>query len=104
MEKTGIHFKTDVFAAVAVVDAKAPYYQFDKTTGDMSLTHLNLTSLGPGYALGGKGEKIGMHKKKVASEASRAEVWEGERLVKGPPPFPSPQATDIFFLLLRFLL
>ena len=24
-EKTGIHFKTDVFAAVAVVDAKAPY-------------------------------------------------------------------------------
>ena len=23
-EKTGIHFKTDVFAAVAVVDAKAP--------------------------------------------------------------------------------
>ena len=45
-----------------------------------------------------------MHKKKVASEASRAEVWEGERLVKGPPPFPSPQATDIFFLLLQFLL
>ena len=26
IEKTGIHFKTDVFAAVAVVDAKAPYY------------------------------------------------------------------------------
>ena len=25
IEKTGIHFKTDVFAAVAVVDAKAPY-------------------------------------------------------------------------------
>ena len=24
-EKTGIHVKTDVFAAVAVVDAKAPY-------------------------------------------------------------------------------
>ena len=24
--KTGIHFKTDVFAAVAVVDAKASYY------------------------------------------------------------------------------
>ena len=24
-EITGIHFKTDVFAAVAVVDAKAPY-------------------------------------------------------------------------------
>ena len=24
IEKTGIHFKTDVFAAVAVVDAKAP--------------------------------------------------------------------------------
>ena len=28
IEKTGIHFKTDVFAAAAVpvVDAKAPYY------------------------------------------------------------------------------
>ena len=26
IEKTRIHFKTDVFAAVAVVDAKAPYY------------------------------------------------------------------------------
>ena len=25
IEKTGIHFKTDIFAAVAVVDAKAPY-------------------------------------------------------------------------------
>ena len=25
MKKTGIHFKTDVFAAVAVVDAKAPF-------------------------------------------------------------------------------
>ena len=25
IEKTRIHFKTDVFAAVAVVDAKAPY-------------------------------------------------------------------------------
>ena len=25
IEKTGIHFKTDVFAAVAVVDAKASY-------------------------------------------------------------------------------
>ena len=25
MEKTGIHFKTDVFTAVAVIDAKAPY-------------------------------------------------------------------------------
>ena len=24
VEKTGIHFKTDVFATVAVVDAKAP--------------------------------------------------------------------------------
>ena len=24
IERTGIHFKTDVFAAVAVVDAKAP--------------------------------------------------------------------------------
>ena len=24
IEKTGIHFKTDVFAAVAVVDAKVP--------------------------------------------------------------------------------
>ena len=24
IEKTGIHFKTDVFAAVAVIDAKAP--------------------------------------------------------------------------------
>ena len=26
IEKAGIHFKTDVFAAVTVVDAKAPYY------------------------------------------------------------------------------
>ena len=26
IEKTGIHFKSDVFAAVAVVDTKAPYY------------------------------------------------------------------------------
>ena len=26
IKKTGIHFKTDVFAAVAVVDAKAAYY------------------------------------------------------------------------------
>ena len=26
IEKTGIHFKTDVFAAVAVVDAKAPNF------------------------------------------------------------------------------
>ena len=26
IEKTEIHFKTDVFAAVAVVDAKAPYF------------------------------------------------------------------------------
>ena len=26
IEKTGIHFKTDVFAAVAVVDAKAPCF------------------------------------------------------------------------------
>ena len=25
-EKTPIHFKSDVFAAVAVVDAKTPYY------------------------------------------------------------------------------
>ena len=25
IEKMGIHFKTDVFAAVAIVDAKAPY-------------------------------------------------------------------------------
>ena len=25
-KKKGIHFKTDVFAAVAIVDAKAPYY------------------------------------------------------------------------------
>ena len=25
IEKTGIHFKTDIFAAVAVVDAKALY-------------------------------------------------------------------------------
>ena len=30
IEKTGIHFKTDVFAAVAVVDAKAPYYRRKK--------------------------------------------------------------------------
>ena len=27
IEKMGIHFKTDVFAAVAIVDAKAPYWQ-----------------------------------------------------------------------------
>ena len=26
IEKTGIHFKTNVFAAVAVVNAKAPYF------------------------------------------------------------------------------
>ena len=26
VEKTGIHFETDVFAAVTVLDAKAPYY------------------------------------------------------------------------------
>ena len=26
LEKTGIHFKIDVFAAVAVVDAKAPFF------------------------------------------------------------------------------
>ena len=26
IEKTGIHFKSDGFAAVAVVDAKAPYW------------------------------------------------------------------------------
>ena len=26
-EKTRIHFKSDFFAAVAVVDAKAPYYR-----------------------------------------------------------------------------
>ena len=29
IEKMGIHFKTDVFAAVAVVDAKAPYFDGD---------------------------------------------------------------------------
>ena len=28
----GIHFKTDVFAAVAIVNAKAPYYR-DKGRG-----------------------------------------------------------------------
>ena len=28
IEKTGIHFKTDVFAAVAVVDAKAAYLRY----------------------------------------------------------------------------
>jgi len=27
IEKKGVYFKTDVFAAVAIVDAKAPYYQ-----------------------------------------------------------------------------
>ena len=26
IEKAGIHFKTEVFAAVAAVDAKAPYW------------------------------------------------------------------------------
>ena len=30
IEKTGIHFKTHVFDAVAVVDAKAPYYYLDR--------------------------------------------------------------------------
>ena len=30
IEKTGIHFKTDVFAAVVVVDAKAPFVAGDK--------------------------------------------------------------------------
>ena len=28
-EKTRIHCKSDVFVAVAVVDAKAPWYQYD---------------------------------------------------------------------------
>ena len=32
IEKTGIHFKTDVFAAVAVVDAKAPFCSRCTTT------------------------------------------------------------------------
>ena len=27
IEKTGIHFKTDVFAAIAIVNAKAPLYR-----------------------------------------------------------------------------
>ena len=29
IEKMGINFKSDVFAAVAVVDAKAPYFDGD---------------------------------------------------------------------------
>ena len=37
MEKTGIHFKTDVFAAVAVVDAKAPQ-MFTLGRGRWSIT------------------------------------------------------------------
>ena len=32
IEKTGIHFKTDVFAAVAIVDAKAPKYDETRDT------------------------------------------------------------------------
>ena len=32
IEKTGIHLKTDVFAAVAIVDAKAPYWANKLTT------------------------------------------------------------------------
>ena len=30
IEKTGIHFKTDVFAAVAVVDAKTSYFPLER--------------------------------------------------------------------------
>ena len=33
IEKTGNHFKTGVFAAVAVVDAKAPYYMAESASG-----------------------------------------------------------------------
>ena len=33
----GIHFKTDVFAAVAVIDAKAPYCQAVTVTSDIRL-------------------------------------------------------------------
>ena len=45
------------------------------------ITSRNSNSLGPGSALGGKGEKTGVHgrKKKSASEASRLVVWVGER-------------------------
>ena len=41
------------------------------------------TSLGPGSALGGKGEKNRRgQKKKLASEASQEVVWGGERVVE----------------------
>ena len=36
IEKTGIHFKTDVFAAVAVVDAKAPFWLGGSGVGDFA--------------------------------------------------------------------
>ena len=34
IEETGIHFRTNVFAAVAVVDAKAPYYNEERGAGN----------------------------------------------------------------------
>ena len=46
IEKTGIHFKTDVFAAVAVVDAKAPYYdELTVTQSTKSGLKINLSLL-----------------------------------------------------------
>ena len=39
VEKTGIHFKTDVFAAVAVFDAKAPYLICLREEGMMQSFH-----------------------------------------------------------------
>lgn len=81
------------------------YYQFDKTTGDMKFNSCEFDQHGTRLRTGGKRrKKSACAKEKVASEASCAEVWEVERLGKGPLPFPSPQATDIIFLLLRFLL
>ena len=41
IEKTGIHFKSDIFAAVAVVDAKAPFVSLGAEfleAGELSIT------------------------------------------------------------------
>jgi len=46
IEKTGIHFKTDVFTAVAVVDAKAPYCFF---LGGAAAVTILISQLGSVY-------------------------------------------------------
>ena len=45
IEKTGIHFKIDVFAAVAVVDAKGWYTLGDKFQQHVEATHCSDKSL-----------------------------------------------------------